>query len=325
MTIEQIAAQLHISKSTVSKALNNCPGVSVETKSRIMELAEELGYHTVRKGTIGMIMPATPVRYYKSLMQVFGDQYVKERISAYSCVYSAIDFSGENDPEVVRCIMDAVRNGASVLVVISQDTENIRNALRRYTDTHLVLSVQEKIDMKNVFYIGEDSFTVGYDLGKQFISAHPDDASIVAVEYIGSTNARGRMQGFAQALSEFGIKHIPRIQISVSGSAFPSILARELARQKSLFNCVFTSANNALQVCSTIQKLKTGRTIHCVGFENAPTARMDAYNEILKGIAFQNTQDQVSQAVRVINQYLQTGTFPEEKCLYTKLPILISE
>ena len=43
-TINDIAARLGISKSTVSKGLNNAPDISEEMKKRILATAVELGY-----------------------------------------------------------------------------------------------------------------------------------------------------------------------------------------------------------------------------------------------------------------------------------------
>ena len=43
-TINDIAAKLGISKSTVSKGLNNANDVSAETRKKILETAVELGY-----------------------------------------------------------------------------------------------------------------------------------------------------------------------------------------------------------------------------------------------------------------------------------------
>lgn len=43
-TINDIAAKLGVSKSTVSKALNNATDISEEMRKRILETAVELGY-----------------------------------------------------------------------------------------------------------------------------------------------------------------------------------------------------------------------------------------------------------------------------------------
>ncbi|RLC66643.1 MAG: transcriptional regulator, partial [Chloroflexi bacterium] len=43
-TIKDIAQLLHLSVSTVSKALNDYPDVAPETKQRVQEAARSLGY-----------------------------------------------------------------------------------------------------------------------------------------------------------------------------------------------------------------------------------------------------------------------------------------
>ena len=43
-TINDIAAKLGVSKSTVSKGLNNATDISDEMRKRILETAVELGY-----------------------------------------------------------------------------------------------------------------------------------------------------------------------------------------------------------------------------------------------------------------------------------------
>jgi DNA-binding LacI/PurR family transcriptional regulator len=45
VTIAGLAAQLRLSKASVSYALNGRPGVSDETRRRVLELADELGWH----------------------------------------------------------------------------------------------------------------------------------------------------------------------------------------------------------------------------------------------------------------------------------------
>ena len=48
-TINDIAAKLGISKSTVSKGLNNADDVGAETRKKILETAVELGYINKRQ------------------------------------------------------------------------------------------------------------------------------------------------------------------------------------------------------------------------------------------------------------------------------------
>ncbi|HHV79596.1 MAG TPA: LacI family transcriptional regulator [Firmicutes bacterium] len=66
VTIKEIANALGVSPSTVSRALNNVPGVTEEVRNRVRRLAREMGYKpsaaarslvTKRTGNIGLFIP----------------------------------------------------------------------------------------------------------------------------------------------------------------------------------------------------------------------------------------------------------------------------
>jgi len=91
VTISDIARRLDISKASVSYALNGRPGVSAETRRRVLELAESLGFQASsaavalsasRSGTIGIVIARDPTvitaeGYY--MRTLFGvEQYLNE-------------------------------------------------------------------------------------------------------------------------------------------------------------------------------------------------------------------------------------------------------
>lgn len=66
LTINEIARMAQVSKGTVSKVLNNKPGIGAETRQRVMELVEHLDYHpssvaqalaNQRSNNIGLVIP----------------------------------------------------------------------------------------------------------------------------------------------------------------------------------------------------------------------------------------------------------------------------
>lgn len=68
LTIRDIAAMAKVSQGTVSKVLNEAPGVGAETRSRILKLVQDLDYHpnasarslaAKKTGSIGVIIPHT--------------------------------------------------------------------------------------------------------------------------------------------------------------------------------------------------------------------------------------------------------------------------
>ncbi len=68
VTIREVAAMAQVSKGTVSKVLNDAPGVGAETRKRILKVIEALDYQpnasaqslaARRTGNVGMIIPHT--------------------------------------------------------------------------------------------------------------------------------------------------------------------------------------------------------------------------------------------------------------------------
>ncbi len=95
VTISDIARRLEISKASVSYALNGRPGVSSQTRRRVLDLAEELGFQASsaavalsasRSGTIGLVIARDPTvitaeGYY--MRTLFGvEQYLNEADAA---------------------------------------------------------------------------------------------------------------------------------------------------------------------------------------------------------------------------------------------------
>ena len=112
VTISDIAARLQISKASVSYALNGRPGVSADTRARVLQLADELGFHAssaavalsaARSGTIGIVIARDPEVitaegfYMRTLFGV--EQYLNETDGSL-----LLRLTGENgeDVEVYR-------------------------------------------------------------------------------------------------------------------------------------------------------------------------------------------------------------------------------
>lgn len=82
VTMQLIADQLGVTKVSVSKALNNQPGVGAELKQRILEKARDLGYAAGAKKP-----PAEPRR----IEFVIGKRYFLEDDKFYTVIYYTIN------------------------------------------------------------------------------------------------------------------------------------------------------------------------------------------------------------------------------------------
>lgn len=109
MTLKELAMEAHVSTSTVSKALNNSPDISEETKKFILDLAEQHGYRKkYRKKSaaksgfsgpkIGLIYSDVISRYYSKLIQTYS-----EKVSAMGGILLACDAQFSNERITMLC------------------------------------------------------------------------------------------------------------------------------------------------------------------------------------------------------------------------------
>ena len=91
MTIQEIARELNISISTVSKALNGASDVSASTKQLVCAYAKKIGYKTKRslklKGRLGLLWAKKPADKFSAASQV-ADAFRKEAQDNMYLVFS---------------------------------------------------------------------------------------------------------------------------------------------------------------------------------------------------------------------------------------------
>ncbi|MBK7213738.1 MAG: LacI family DNA-binding transcriptional regulator [Bacteroidales bacterium] len=94
LTIKDIARNLGVSVSTVSRALKDHPDISVETKSMIKAYAEQVNYRPnvlalslrrQRSNTIGLIIPAIVHHFFSSVISGIEDLAYKEGYNLIIC------------------------------------------------------------------------------------------------------------------------------------------------------------------------------------------------------------------------------------------------
>lgn len=128
VTIIDIARELSISKSTVSRALTGHPSVNEKTRSKVLELAEKweyqrnmlaLGLITKKTNTIGIIVPEFNSSYFPQV--ILGAQEVAQK-AGYTTVICQCNESYETEVANARVLLANQVDG--VLVSITKETRN---------------------------------------------------------------------------------------------------------------------------------------------------------------------------------------------------------
>ena len=127
-TIIDIARQLNITKSTVSRALRNHQGIGLRTKTRVQQLAKELNYEPNQTAIffkqrktylIGVILPSLSNGFFSSLVSGIEDV-------AYKKNYSLLLGQSMDEEEREKKIVETMKNHRvdGMLISIAKNTDN---------------------------------------------------------------------------------------------------------------------------------------------------------------------------------------------------------
>lgn len=128
VSLKDLAAELNVSISTVSRALNNCPEISPEVTRKVQALARERNYTPnplamglLRQQTrmIGVIVPDLVTHFFSSVIS--GIEYVAKQNGYYILISSSSE-SYEKEVESVKNLLNTRVEG--LVVCLSQETSN---------------------------------------------------------------------------------------------------------------------------------------------------------------------------------------------------------
>jgi len=136
VTIRDVAKQLNLSITTVSRALDGYPDVSEATRQRVLEAARELGYlpnraarqlRRKRTDTIGYILPSSTLRFSDPFFAEFISGLADETAQCnYDLLVSSAPAGGEAEQQVYQRWVCEQRVDGFVLNRVRQTDWRIR-------------------------------------------------------------------------------------------------------------------------------------------------------------------------------------------------------
>ena len=210
ITIKDIARQLRLSPSTVSRALRDHPDISRPTKNRVVSLAQELDYHpdtiaqslqTKKTKTIGVIVPEIKQPFFASVIN--GIEEV-----AYAAGYTIMVCQSNEtyDREVLYTRTLLSHRVAGLLVSLSQTTRNLDHfkiLQRRGVSIVFFDRVSEDIEASKVVV---DDYN-----GAFAVVEHLAEAGYKRIAHLaGPRNlsiSKYRLKGYQDALNKHNLPH----------------------------------------------------------------------------------------------------------------------
>jgi LacI family transcriptional regulator len=275
-TIKDIARQLNISISTVSRAMRNAPDVNVNTKQAVMALSEELNYQPNKLAlslkqkqthTIGVIVPN--LDYVLSTMVKGIDEVALE--AGYTVMVCQSNESFGREIVNTRRLLDSLVDG--FIISVSSETK-VFDHFKKIQDKKMPMVVFDRVtpflrapgvridNEDGGFQATEHLITQGYK--RVAILAGPKNLDI----------SNQRLHGYLKALKKYKLKPDDNLIIYCDFDQHYAYLAtKELLTMKNRPDAIFTISDRmAIGAMLAIKEkgLRMPQDIGLVGFNNEP-------------------------------------------------------
>jgi len=284
LKVKDIADRLGVSQATVSLVLNNKPGVSEETRKKVLKFIEEMGYDTnilskpalKHNGNIrfivykkhGKVVSDTP--FFSALMEGIDSE---ARDSGYSLVVSYVN-EKDNKPEILRILQENPPEGIIILAteMVSEDVADFK----RLGIPIVVLDnyfISEKLDTVII-----NNIEGAYEATKYIIKkGHTDIGYLSSKVHI--NNFLERREGFLKAIKESGLDFDPKFEYKIGSTleeAYQDMLV--LLDNNPPIPSAFFADNDiiALGAVKALKQkgLKIPEDVSIVGFDDMPFCEM---------------------------------------------------
>lgn len=211
-TIYDIAEKANVSKSTVSRVLNDQPNISKEAKARVLQAIEELNYapSKIARGLTGSGFDAILALSHRATNTTHGNPFFSDVIQAISAVSENNNFdlilqtAKTPEEELEKCqkkIQEKMIKG--IIILSSSMDESLLSELDQHGIPIVVIGkVEQKYE--NIYSVNTDNFQDSYDLVKILIdNGHKQIGCLHAPTGIRVSN--DRLNGYRQCLFDHNL------------------------------------------------------------------------------------------------------------------------
>ncbi len=298
VSITQVAQELEISASTVSRALNDLPGVSEELRSKIKSYAQSIGYlpgtatkngSTGKQNIIGMILGDIRNPFYADL--VFAVQRQLDENGYLLTVFN----SRYSEQEELRYMHLAERFNFAGIIQVTVTTERMGEAMRKLSIP--VVMVNRMLDSFETDVVLLDNYEAGYIATRHLIERGHSRIGFLLGQQNSSSSGL-RFKGFQQAMANYNltIEESDILQGDLTMGTAYELAKTFIHRQEELPTAMVISndiAAHGFMSCCLEAGLEIPQMMSVVSFDNirfssagtAPLTTIDAHVDDMGRIA----------------------------------------
>jgi LacI family transcriptional regulator len=277
--ISDIAMQSGVSVAAVSLALNNKPGVSQATRTRILEIASELGYPPSAAAaqvknnqltTIGMVVKTDPDitpqanPFYSKIIVGIEDVCRRDGINL---LFATLPVDKDNRPvEIPQLLYNDAVDG---LLMVGTFVDKTISSMSNQRMPPIVL-VDGYSDTESFDTVISDNFRAAYQAVTYLIEKGHHHIGLVGSEPNCYPSLKERRNGYLRALKENGISHVYTADFNINSSHGydETILLLKAHPEISALFCVNDDVGSAAIRAVQDQGKRVPKVISIIGYDD---------------------------------------------------------
>ena len=279
-TIKDVAKKSNVSVATVSRILNDLDGYSEETRKRVMQVIDEIGYqrNDIARNlkmksthTIGVLLPKVSTNFYIEILSGIEDF---AHINGYSVVICNAGDSGKRTEEYIRVMIERQMDG---IIVCSLPPE--KSLIEKIIGVNIpVILISTLYNGYDIPYVKVDDYTASYAAVEYLIKNGHKKIAMLGGEESDPIAGIPRLEGFIKALKDNNLE-VRENLIKHSGFSFKDGITsmEELLKEKEKFTAIFATCDDiAVGALSVAHKrgIKVPDDISIIGYDNTQAAEM---------------------------------------------------
>ncbi|MGL4934317.1 MAG: LacI family DNA-binding transcriptional regulator [Cetobacterium sp.] len=277
----KVAQLAGVSRSTVSRVINNYSNVPPETKEIVLKAIKELGYIPNSSAQVLAGKKSKTIGLF-----IYGDNSDKNRILDNGLSFGYyLDFINRALKESLKLeyqlLVDVINDDSfhkveslyinrsivgGIFIGFKEDDKNLENILKKFSPLVLIdYTLKPKCLNDGVYYINTEDFTGAFtatrhliELGKRKIIHISGDKEKIS--------GKERERGYLEAVQNFGIA--PMIYNGNYSDEKATEIVKNILKEKIEFDAVFCANDNMSYCVNRILKENGIDTVSIVGFDN---------------------------------------------------------
>lgn len=264
-TIKTIAQKAGVTPASVSLALNDRPGLSPQTRQKIIRIAKELNYQPdlvarsmikKKSQTIGLLVNNVSDPFFARMVDIV--ETVADN-NGYSVIVCNVHNNSDLEKRHID-ILDGKRVDGMVIAAVNCDSPHIKNLVEKdYPLVFVHRRVYDREVSKRVHHIILDNHNAGYDAVTHLFRLGHDRIAVLAGTLKSSANVE-RTEGVKKALQEHGIFNSSCI-VECNNSKEEAYVATEKLIRNKKPPTAFFALDDDMAVSSREALLKNGLSI----------------------------------------------------------------